>query len=113
MARRPFDIRAQPGFGFIALITFFALYLPIAALVAYSFNAAESLSHWQGLSLRWFVSAWQNTAVQDAAIRSLVAGGLGRRAGDDLPPPWRRWRRPAPRPYRGLTASNTPSSTSR
>jgi len=72
MARRTFDIRAQPGFGFMALVTFFALYLPIAALVAYSFNAAESLSRWDGLSLRWFVSAWNNSTVQDAAIRSLV-----------------------------------------
>jgi spermidine/putrescine transport system permease protein len=72
MARRTFDIRAQPGFGFMALLTFFALYLPIAALVAYSFNAAESLSRWDGLSLRWFASAWNNSTVQDAAIRSLV-----------------------------------------
>lgn len=71
MARR-FDIRAQSGFGTVALFTFFALYLPIGALVAYSFNSAESLSQWGGFSLRWFVSAWQNTAVQDAAIRSLI-----------------------------------------
>jgi spermidine/putrescine transport system permease protein len=69
---KPFDIRHQPGFGFVALITFAALYLPIAALVAYSFNAAESLSQWGGFSLRWFEAAWQNGAVQDAAIRSLV-----------------------------------------
>jgi spermidine/putrescine transport system permease protein len=72
MADRRFDIRAQPGFGLVALFTFFALYLPITALVAYSFNAAESLSHWDGFSLRWFVSAWRNTTVQDAAMRSLV-----------------------------------------
>lgn len=70
--RRTFDIRAQPGFGLIALFTFFALYLPIAALVAYSFNAADSLSRWDGLSLRWFISAWNNSAVQDASIRSLI-----------------------------------------
>ena len=72
MARRPFDIKAQPGFGFMALVTFFALYLPIAALVAYSFNAADSLSRWDGFSLRWFISAWHNSAVQDASVRSLV-----------------------------------------
>ena len=72
MARRPFDIKAQPGFGFMALVTFFALYLPIVALVAYSFNAADSLSRWDGFSLRWFISAWHNSAVQDASVRSLV-----------------------------------------
>ncbi|PDQ22344.1 spermidine/putrescine ABC transporter permease PotC [Mesorhizobium sanjuanii] len=72
MAKRPFDIQAQPGFGFMALLTFFALYLPIAALVTYSFNAADSLSRWDGVSLRWFISAWHNSAVQDASVRSLV-----------------------------------------
>ena len=72
MFRSHFDIRSQPGFGFITLFTFFALYLPIAALVIYSFNGAESLSRWDGFSARWFVAAWRNEAVQDAAIRSLI-----------------------------------------
>lgn len=72
MLKSRFNSRTQPGFGFIALFTFFALYLPIGALVAYSFNEAESLSRWDGFSLRWFVSAWHNDAVQDASIRSLV-----------------------------------------
>lgn len=72
MSNRRFDIQSQPGFGLIALITFFALYLPIAALVAYSFNANDSLSVWGGFSLRWFGVAWHNSAVQDAAIRSLI-----------------------------------------
>ncbi|MGF0539114.1 ABC transporter permease [Agrobacterium sp. ES01] len=72
MRRKNFDIRTQPGFAFIAIFTFFALYLPIIALVVYSFNGAESLSEWNGFSMRWFVSAWNNSAVQDAAIRSLI-----------------------------------------
>ena len=72
MRRSRFDIRAQPGFGLITLFTFFALYLPMAALVIYSFNGAESLSRWDGFSVRWFVKASQNAAVQDAAIRSLI-----------------------------------------
>jgi spermidine/putrescine transport system permease protein len=72
MRRRSFDIQAQPGFSFIALFTFFALYLPIAALVVYAFNASESLSEWGGFSTRWFVSAASNTTVQDAAWRSLL-----------------------------------------
>lgn len=72
MFRQRFEIRTQPGFGLIALFAFSALYLPIVALVIYSFNAAESLSQWGGFSLRWFVSAWENQAVQDASIRSLI-----------------------------------------
>ncbi|MCO6187724.1 ABC transporter permease [Rhizobium sp. L1K21] len=72
MRKNHFDLRAQPGFGLITLFTFFALYLPIAALVVYAFNASESLSVWGGFSTRWFVSAWNNDAVQDASIRSIV-----------------------------------------
>jgi len=71
MARR-FDVRSQPGFGTIALFTFALLYLPIATLVVYAFNASESLTVWGGLSLRWFADAAANRAVQDAAWRSLI-----------------------------------------
>jgi len=71
MARR-FDIRAQPGFATISMFTFFLLYLPIAILVAYAFNANDSMTSWGGLSLHWFAVAWQNAAVQDAAWRSFV-----------------------------------------
>jgi spermidine/putrescine transport system permease protein len=72
MVSRRFDVRSQPGFAFVAMLTFFLLYLPIAALVAYAFNAGDSVAMWEGFSFRWFQSAWQNTGVQDAAIRSLV-----------------------------------------
>jgi spermidine/putrescine transport system permease protein len=69
---RPFDVRAQTGFPTIALITFFLLYLPIVTLVVYAFNDSESLATWGGFSLRWFVTAWSNDAVQEAAGRSVV-----------------------------------------
>jgi spermidine/putrescine transport system permease protein len=71
MARR-FDVRAQSGFATVALFTFFLLYLPVAVLVAYAFNASESMTAWGGVSLRWFAAAWQNDAVQGAAWRSFV-----------------------------------------
>ncbi len=45
MASRRFDVRAQPGFAFIAMFTFAFLYLPIATLVVYAFNASESVTN--------------------------------------------------------------------
>lgn len=75
MAKRYFDIRSQPGFVTIAMVTFFLLYLPIAVLVAYAFNASESMTSWGGFSVRWFGDAWQNQAVQDAAWRSFIIAG--------------------------------------
>ena len=67
-----FSVRRQRGFTTIALACFLVLYAPIATLVVYSFNAGSNLALWEGVSLRWYVAAWENEQVQDAAIRSLV-----------------------------------------
>ncbi len=72
MASRHFDIRTQPGFASVTMITFALLYLPIVTLVAYAFNASDSVTSWGGFSLRWFVEASKNGAVQDAALRSFI-----------------------------------------
>jgi spermidine/putrescine transport system permease protein len=61
-----------PGFTAIAIAAFVALYLPIATLVVYSFNASNSINSWGGFSLDWYRAAWANSAVQEAAVRSLV-----------------------------------------
>ena len=66
-----FNIRRQRGFTTIAMISFFALYLPIAVLVVYAFNSGDSLSSMQGFSFRWFAKAAQNSEVIDASLRSL------------------------------------------
>jgi len=68
---RQFSVRRQTGFTAIAMICFFALYLPIGVLVIYAFNAGTSLSVWEGFSLRWFVKAFENQQVIEASIRSL------------------------------------------
>jgi spermidine/putrescine transport system permease protein len=68
---RTFAIERMPGFSMIALICFALLYLPILSLVVFAFNDGPSIVIWEGLSLRWFRSAWQNQQVIDASIRSL------------------------------------------
>jgi spermidine/putrescine transport system permease protein len=67
-----FSVRRLPGAAAIALLCFVLLYAPIVTLVIYSFNAAASIAVWDGLSWRWYVAAWQNRQVQEAALRSLV-----------------------------------------
>lgn len=71
--RRPkgYSVRTLPCFAVLAIFTFFALYAPILILVAFSFNAGESLVRWEGFSLRWYVAAAGNEQVIDAAIRSV------------------------------------------
>jgi len=73
---RPFSIKRMPGFSLLALACFFALYMPLAPLVVYSFNAGNNIALWEGLSLRWYVAAWENDLVQGAAIRSVVVATI-------------------------------------
>ena len=45
-------------------------------LVIYSFNKGTNLATWEGFSLRWYIQAYNNEAVQEATIRSIVLATL-------------------------------------
>jgi putrescine transport system permease protein len=47
------------------------LYLPIVILMVYSFNDSRIQSVWNGFSLRWYSSLFNNAQVIDAALLSL------------------------------------------
>ncbi len=47
------------------------LYLPIAILVIYSFNASRLVTVWGGWSTRWYVALWNDEAMLEAAWTSL------------------------------------------
>ena len=51
----------------------FALYLPIAALVIYSFNASRLVTVWGGFSTHWYGELLRNAQILDAEL------GLGAR----------------------------------
>jgi len=102
-ARRPFSIKRQTGFGFIAACCFVMLYAPILILVLYSFNAGTSIAIWEGFSWRWYEAAWQNQRVIDASITSLkiaTAAALIATAAATLAA----LATTRTRPYRGMTA---------
>ena len=44
----------------IAIAIFVFLYIPIAALVVYSFNASEVGYRFDGLTLRWYAELFQS-----------------------------------------------------
>ncbi len=55
--KRPIFSKISPGragLGLYALLGFLFLYLPIAILVIFSFNSANSTAQWSGFSLRWY-----------------------------------------------------------
>ena len=71
-----FSATALPGFAAVAMLTFIMLYLPIITLVIFSFNAGDSVSQWDGFSLKWYAIAWENDQVRGAAINTLLIAGL-------------------------------------
>jgi putrescine transport system permease protein len=52
------------------------LYLPIAILVIYSFNASQLVTVWGGWSLKWYRELLADSAMLDAALISLAIAAL-------------------------------------
>ncbi|MGE0063118.1 MAG: ABC transporter permease [Xanthobacteraceae bacterium] len=50
------------------------LYLPIAIMVIYSFNASRLVTVWGGWSLQWYAALLHDEAIRDAAWASLRIG---------------------------------------
>lgn len=71
MAKR-FDVRRQAGFTSVAIACLILLYLPLVFVAIFSFNAGDSISIWEGFSLKWYESAAANERVQAATIRSFL-----------------------------------------
>lgn len=65
MRRPPLALISALAFGYAFL------YLPIAVLVAYSFNDSRIGAIWGGFSLRWYAALVQNEEVIEAALLSL------------------------------------------
>jgi len=60
------------------------LYLPIAILVIYSFNASRLVTIWGGWSTRWYVALWHDRAMLDSAWTSLRIAALSATAASVL-----------------------------
>jgi ABC-type spermidine/putrescine transport system permease subunit II len=75
------------------------LYLPIAVLVFYSFNAGRLVTVWAGFSTRWYAALFQNQQLLDAVgvtlrvglISATVATLLGPVASASPAPSMRPW----------------------
>jgi putrescine transport system permease protein len=60
------------------------LYLPIAILVLYSFNASRLVTVWGGWSTRWYVELWDDEAMLESALVTLRIGLLSATAATVL-----------------------------
>ncbi|WP_170375315.1 ABC transporter permease [Ruegeria atlantica] len=58
MASKQFDIKSYTGFKGITLLCLVILYAPLVVVTIYSFNASQSLTNWEGVSLRWYADVF-------------------------------------------------------
>lgn len=75
---RPSTNLRRPSWQFLfTLLMFGFMYLPILVLAFYSFNASRFSGKWEGLSLKWYVSLFNDSrilaALQDSLTVAIVA----------------------------------------
>lgn len=58
MARRASDVRTYPGFFAITVLCLVILYAPLLVVTVYSLNDSNSITNWQGFSLRWYADVF-------------------------------------------------------
>lgn len=63
--------RLGPGLVLALVMGFAFLYLPIVALIAYSFNASRLVTVWGGFSTRWYGALLANEPLREAAWLSI------------------------------------------
>ena len=68
--KRPFG--EIPGLRTLSLLFLAFLYLPIAVLVLYSFNAGNIVMVWTGFSTDWYTKAFANEDIRKAAMNSII-----------------------------------------
>ncbi|MGG7057126.1 ABC transporter permease [Clostridium nigeriense] len=57
---------------FYLLIIFIFLYMPIAALIIFSFNDSKTMGKWSGFTLRWYVELFNNENILKALFFTIV-----------------------------------------
>ena len=66
----------RPRFAITVTALFFAwLYLPIAAVVLFSFNSVKSLSTFEGFSTRWYAAFFADESLVRSLLASLAIAG--------------------------------------
>ncbi|MDU7473115.1 MAG: ABC transporter permease [Paenibacillus macerans] len=64
--------KSHPLLGIHSLIMMIFIYVPIAFIVAYSFNSSRLAADWSGFTFDWYVSLFDNRHVMEALSNSLT-----------------------------------------
>lgn len=74
--RRMLPVGHYRGLGTWTAVFFVFLYIPIVVLVFYSFNANRMVMNWSSFGIDWYIKAFNNDAIQQAVINSLVVATI-------------------------------------
>lgn len=62
----------HPLLGIHSLIMMVFIYVPIAFIIAYSFNSSRLAADWSGFTFDWYISLFSNRHVMEALSNSLI-----------------------------------------
>lgn len=65
-------LNAFPGFAGIGIALLLFLYLPLAVIIGYSFNANNIVMVWEGFTFDWFARVFQSAQIRQAFANSLL-----------------------------------------
>ena len=57
-------------------VVYLFLYVPILAVVVFSFNSGEQISVWEGFTFGWYVKLFEDAALWRACRNSLIVAGV-------------------------------------
>ena len=75
MASKRYDIKHYTGFFPLTVLCLVLLYSPLVVVTIYSFNDSNSITNWEGVSLRWYVDVFtgpESDKFKEAAWNSFV-----------------------------------------
>lgn len=62
----------HPLLGIHSLLVMIFIYVPIAFIIAYSFNSSRLAADWSGFTFDWYISLFQNRQVMEALVNTLI-----------------------------------------
>lgn len=68
--------KTHPLLGFHSLLMMVFIYVPIAFIIAYSFNSSRLAADWSGFTLDWYASLFKNRRVIEALSNSLIVAAV-------------------------------------
>lgn len=72
MKKKPDSLTHMPGFGIFTWLVMAFLYIPLAVLIVYSFNANRQVTIWSHFSLKWFFLVARDGNIRLCAYNSVI-----------------------------------------